>query len=75
MKRTLIALTLLCASSVAMSAQEKNSLITYPAPEGVEMKSDFKVEARIPSGEWQDIPTYMVKVDEVRDTKHCVEKA
>ena len=75
MKRTLISLALLCASSVAMSAQEKNCLITYPAPEGVEMKSDFKVEARIPSGEWQDIPTYMVKVDEVRDTKHCVEKA
>lgn len=75
MKKTVLALTLICASSVAMSAQEKNSLITYPAPEGVEMKSDFKVEARIPSGEWQDIPTYMVKVDEVRDTKHCVEKA
>ena len=52
-----------------------NRLDVYPAPEGVEMKDDFKVAVRVPGGEWLDVPTYMVKVDEVRGTKHCVEKS
>lgn len=53
----------------------QTSLTVYPAPEGVEMKDDFTVKVRVPGGEWQDVPTYMVKVDEVRGTKHCVEKS
>ncbi|MGN1233642.1 MAG: glycosyl hydrolase family 28 protein [Candidatus Cryptobacteroides sp.] len=75
MRKTGIGLIFLCAAALGLAAQGNNSLTTYPAPEGVEMKDDFKVEARIAGGEWQEIPTYMVKVDEVRDTKHCVEKA
>lgn len=67
---TLIALFLPFLTSVA-----QNTLMVYPSPSGVEMKSDFTVKARVPGGEWQYIPTYMVKVDEVRDTRHCIEKA
>ena len=55
--------------------ETQNRLTVYPAPDGVEMKDDFIVKVRVPEGEWQDVPTYMVKVDEVRGTKHCVEKA
>ncbi len=57
------------------TSSERNRLVVYPAPEGVEMKDDFRVEVRVPGDEWQQVPTYMVKVDEVRDTRHCVEKA
>lgn len=56
-------------------ALAQNAVQVYPAPSGVEMKDDFAVKVRIPGGQWQDVPTYMVKVDEVRGTKHCVEKA
>ena len=60
---------------LAISAQRPNQLEVYPAPSGVEMKNDFTVKVRIPGEEWKPVDTYMVKVDEVRDTKHCVEKA
>ena len=63
------------AFGVCMAAIAQNVLTVYPAPEGVEMKDDFYVKVRVPGGEWQSVPTYMVKVDEVRDTKHCTEKS
>ncbi|MGM9735145.1 MAG: glycosyl hydrolase family 28 protein [Candidatus Cryptobacteroides sp.] len=75
MNKTTTLAILLCASALTLSAQPQNNLVTYPAPEGVEMKADFEVKARIPGGEWQSVATYMVKVDEVRGTKHCIEKA
>lgn len=76
MNKTIATLTiLLCASFLPLSAQSQNTLVSWPAPEGVEMKDDFDVKVRVPGGEWERIPTYMVKVDEVRDTRHCIEKA
>ena len=56
-----------------LSAQDR--LITYPAPQGVKLKKDFTVKVRQPGKEWQDVATYPVKVDEVRNTKHNVELA
>ncbi len=56
-------------------AHSQNRIISYPAPEGVEMKKDFTVDVRTPDGKWQNVPTYMVKVDEVKETKHHVEKS
>lgn len=73
MKRFLVLCILACGISLTSGAQ--NRLTVYPAPDGVEMKNDFTVKVRVPGGEWQNVPTYMVKVDEVRGTKHCVEKA
>ena len=73
MKRFLTVVFL--AFGVCMAAIAQNVLTVYPAPEGVEMKDDFYVKVRVPGGEWQSVPTYMVKVDEVRDTKHCTEKS
>ena len=64
-----------CLFVMTTFAQVQNKLEVYPAPSGVEMKNDFTVKVRIPGGEWKPVDIYMVKVDEVRDTKHCVEKA
>ena len=74
MKRIHLLLSL-CLFVLVVSAQRPSKLEVYPAPSGVEMKNDFTVKVRIPGGEWKAVDTYMVKVDEVRDTKHCVEKA
>jgi hypothetical protein len=65
----------LCVFAFGHGLQAQDRLQVYPAPEGVEMKDDFYVKVRVPGGEWQSVPTYMVKVDEVRDTKHCMEKS
>ena len=65
----------LAALAFGAGALAQNTLQVYPAPSGVEMKDDFAVKVRIPGGQWQDVPTYMVKVDEVRGTRHCIEKA
>lgn len=66
---------ILCIFAFGQVLQAQDMLQVYPAPDGVEMKNDFTVKVRVPGGEWQDVPTYMVKVDEVRETRHCVEKA
>lgn len=72
--RRFILLMAMAFATLGTMAQE-SKLMVYPAPEGVEMKSDFTVKVRTTGGEWQPVATYMVKVDEVRDAKHCIEKA
>ena len=46
------------------------------APQGISLNNDFTVKVR-PEGKskWVLVPTYLVKVDEVRGTKHHVEHA
>lgn len=46
------------------------------APQGISLNNDFTVKVR-PEGKskWVFVPTYLVKVDEVRETKHHVEHA
>lgn len=69
-------LTLLCALiGTPFIGICENKVVTYPAPDGVEMKHDFTVDVRTPGGKWHNVATYMVKVDEVVDTKHHTEKA
>ena len=53
----------------------RSDVAVYPAPEGVELNGDFSVRVRAEGGEWLSVPSYLVKVDEVRGTKHCVENA
>lgn len=52
-----------------------NKLETWPAPAGAALHTDFTVKVRQPGQEWRELPTYLIKVDEVRDTKHHEEKA
>ena len=60
---------------VTHSANSQNQLVTYPAPEGAELMSDFTVQVREAGKDWRPVDTYMVKVDEVQNTKHNVKKA
>ena len=60
---------------LAPTLHAQNQLVTYPAPQGVELKKDFIVQVREPGKEWKAIDTYSVKVDEVREAKHNVELA
>lgn len=50
-------------------------LVTYPAPSGALLNSDFTVKVRTLGQEWTEIPSHLIKVDEVRGTKHVVEEA
>lgn len=53
----------------------ENKLVTWDAPQGVDLNDDFLVQVRQQGGKWITLPTYLVKVDEVRETRHHVEKA
>lgn len=60
---------------IAIPIFPQNKLETWPAPEGAALNNDFTVKVRLPGQNWQELPTYLVKVDEVRNTKHNEEKA
>jgi len=57
---------------LSLNAQE---LVTYQAPEGALLNEDFTVKVRIPGREWQDMPEYLIKVDEVVGGKHTVKES
>lgn len=73
LKKLIIVSSLLLGLCEMLHAQ--NHLVTYPAPQEAELKNDFTVKVHQPGKEWQDVATYPVKVDEVRNTKHNVEIA
>lgn len=61
---------ILLASSLAATELSVTSLIVHPAPAGSALNTDFSVKVRAPGGEWQTVPTYLVKVDAVVGTEH-----
>lgn len=73
LKRILIIAGLI--SCLNHCANSQNQLVTYPDPQDTELIRDFTLQVREPGKEWQPVVTYPVKVDEVRGTKHHVEKA
>lgn len=50
-------------------------LVTYHAGPGVGTLDDFTVQVRQPGEAWRPVAVYPMKVDEVRGTKHCAERA
>jgi hypothetical protein len=50
-------------------------IVVYPAPAGTELNDDFTVNVRQGGQAWKALASYLVNVDEVRDTKHHVENA
>lgn len=64
----------LCVCIEGISAKDR--VISWQAPEGIELNNDFTVQIRSnEKGKWMTIPTYLVKVDEVREATHHVENA
>ncbi len=55
-----------------LSLQAKDQLRIAPAPQGVALKQDFAVSARVGGGPWQPIDTYLMRVDEVTGARHNV---
>ncbi|WP_141561019.1 glycosyl hydrolase family 28 protein [Bacteroides sp. KFT8] len=74
-KRLWVLLLLSTVALYSISASAKESLITYAAPQGAALNDDFTVRVRQKGGEWTTLSTYLVKVDEVKNTKHRVENA
>jgi hypothetical protein len=70
-KLTLFFFLLLVTTSVFAN----NKLVTYPAPAGAALNGDFTVKVRQQGGKWQNVSTYLVKVDKVLGTGHHVEEA
>lgn len=58
-----------------VNALTNNVLFTYPAPESTVLNKDFSVKVRVPDGDWKDLDEYLIKVDEVRGSKHTVENS
>ena len=52
------------------------TVVSWQAPKGAGLNNDFTVKVRSEGkSKWVLVPTYLVKVDEVRETKHHVEHA
>ncbi len=66
---------LFLALFLSVAAKSENKLTVYPAPAGVDLNEDFTVKVRQTGQEWKTLPSYLINVDEVRDTKHQVENA
>lgn len=73
MLRLLLSALLICVSAESVTGAKVN---VAGAPQEVSLNNDFTVKVR-PEGKskWVLVPTYLVKVDEVRETKHYVEHA
>lgn len=64
----------LCSFGIRLSAVE--SLVVWQSPEGVELNTDFTVYVRqYGEKKWFSVPTYLVKVNEVRDAAYQVQNA
>lgn len=75
MNSKILCASLLFAAGCPGMLTAQNALMTYPAPTGAELNQDFTVRVKEPGKEWQPVDTYVVKVDEVRGVKHCIENA
>jgi hypothetical protein len=72
-RRSLLLLSLFVFSSQLIQSADR--LCAYPSPLGALLNNDFTVKVRQAGKDWQDLPTYMIKVDEVKGNKHNVENS
>jgi putative transmembrane protein len=72
MRKYILLLFLVLAGHTVFAESE---LVTWCAPQGVDLNDDFTVRVRKQGQDWITLPTYLVKVDEVRETRHHVENA
>jgi hypothetical protein len=71
----MFSIAMLVSMAVYATGKEKNSIKAYPAPAGVVQNTDFTVKVRVPGQPWQDLPEYLVKVDQVKGAAHKEENA
>ena len=69
-RRCFFLVGLIVPSALCVAETSPNHTFIYPAPEGLALNSDFTVKVRTPAGEWRDVTTYLVKVDEVTGASH-----
>src|SRR5439155_18274482 len=50
-------------TAVAGASGPVGEVVTYPAPSGQALSSDFAARVRPPGGEWRDLAVYRVTVD------------
>jgi len=62
-----VVLILLLATDAVFAQGE---LTVYPAPQGALLNDDFTVKVRMPGKNWQAVPVYLIKVDQVVGTRH-----
>jgi hypothetical protein len=70
-----ILLKLLIVFGIASSACANNKLTVYTAPEGAMLNSDFTVKVRQAGRQWQEVPSYLVKVQAVKGLMQSEENA
>ena len=61
--------------AITLNAQQLEPYNTMPALEGVAYNNDFSVKVRLKNKNWETLPVYNVKVDQVIGTGHHVENA
>lgn len=64
-----------CILFIMVLGAQANQLMTYRAPQGVLLNTDFSVRVRLIGKPWQQMPSYIVRVDQVVNAKHSVERA
>lgn len=74
MRKNIILLFLALIGHAAFVFAE-SELITWCAPGGADLNNDFTVRVRKQGGDWIALSAYLVKVDEVKETKHHVKNA
>lgn len=52
-----------------------DKLVVYSAPNGAMLNNDFTIEVRKDKEKWQEVPSYLVNVQAVRDLKRNAEDA
>ncbi len=72
-RRSLLLLSLFIFSTQLIQSADR--LCAYPSPVGVLLNNNFTVKVRQVGKGWQDLPVYLIKVDEVRGSKHNVENS
>lgn len=71
-KYVLLVLIALFTNMISYSADK---LVTYDAPNGALLNTDYTVKVRQQGKDWKTIPSHLVKVDEVHGTKHNVKNS
>jgi len=73
MRYLLIVKWILILFCVTLQGHAENKIVNYPAPKGATLNDDFTVKVRVAGQNWEEVPAYLFKVDEVRGNGHSIE--